>query len=153
MQKSKNAEMWYALGLQDLDKLKAAIENSADVNDCIEENGCRPIHLTVFHEDEKAVSLLLAHGADITVQDGVGETPLHYLYPMELSGPKLNIFRMLLCAGADIKTENNEGHDFMHYIPESMKGDILKIVQECQPNLILKGANRNQQNSESHQHD
>jgi ankyrin repeat protein len=60
----------------DLEKVKRAIENGADVN--VKRNGgWTPLRLASSHGHKAVVSLLLEKGANVDAKSDSGDTPLH----------------------------------------------------------------------------
>ncbi len=69
---------------------------------------CTALHFAVAQDFlQDSVEQLLDHGADISIQDGVGGTPLHY------SGFQNSL--LLIRHGADMERLNNEGLTPLYY--------------------------------------
>jgi ankyrin repeat protein len=59
----------------DLEKMKRAIENEADVN-AKDEYGWTPLHWACYNGKVAIISFLLDKKADVNAEDNYGDTPL-----------------------------------------------------------------------------
>lgn len=103
------ALLHYAVMCNNVDLVKALLENGADPNVQIEGNQKRPLHLLGNGDDDKVnkiITMLIDYGADIDAQDCGGNTPLHYCY----CATKAHKFRLLIEYGASTTIMNKEGH-------------------------------------------
>ncbi|EHK47190.1 putative ankyrin repeat protein, partial [Trichoderma atroviride IMI 206040] len=92
---------------------------------------------------ETGIRLLLQHGASVTIQDELGNTPLHYA----AFGSNMHIFS-LYTAGLPVDSphndalksiKNNSGETLLHWAAAGKKMDILRF-------LLSSGANVNAAN-------
>lgn len=74
------------------------IEEGVDINILIE--GMRPLHYAVDSSNLSAVQLLLQHGADMSLKDLFGRTPLHYASFLRTEN-SYDIYKLLLENGAN----------------------------------------------------
>lgn len=90
----------------------------ADVNVTQRDSHLTPLHLACRRGLKEHVDLLLAHGADVTVQNREGETPLNAACagaerPAE-AGRYLCVVQRLLQAGARAHTTGKKQHTALH---------------------------------------
>lgn len=79
------------------------IGNGADVNEQEESTGMAPLHLA---ENILIANALLEHGAEVDIQNNVGDTPLH----VAIRKPKdIQIIASLMRSGADPEIANDAG--------------------------------------------
>jgi hypothetical protein len=88
----------------DLDNLKVALENGADIN--IKNSlGQTPLHIAAIKNDKDIAELLINNGAKIEVKDNNGETPLFCSIRFGSS----DVFTLLASKGVDFDVVNNNG--------------------------------------------
>jgi hypothetical protein len=113
--------------------LAPLIEAEANVN-AKDEYGNTPLYETVFRHREKmitVVEILLAEGADVTVKNKDGRTPLHIAVRRSTT-----VVSMLLNKGADIHTRDNDGWTPLH---DAASGGVVGAVEL----LLAEGADVN----------
>ncbi|XP_062840837.1 ankyrin repeat and SOCS box protein 16 isoform X2 [Trichomycterus rosablanca] len=94
------------------------VSMGTNVNMTQQDSGLSPLHVACRRGLEQHVELLLAHGADVTVQNREGETPLNAACagaerPVET--PKyLRVVQGLLKAGAHAHTAGKKRHTALH---------------------------------------
>jgi rhodanese-related sulfurtransferase len=99
-------------------------------------NGNSPLHLACIHNDEKLVHLLLTFGADVTMQNGKGETPLHIATSKSYS----SLARKLMARPeVNLNAQNLLGET--PFFLAAANGDV-DLMEE----LVLRGANPSIQN-------
>jgi ankyrin repeat protein len=81
---------------------------------------------------DKCVSLLLSNGADITLKDAEGKTPL--IHATIHSNP--NIISLLVNAGADIGDIDNKGRNCLHYAAMYNDHNMVNYLLSLGPHLI-----------------
>ncbi|XP_058799646.1 uncharacterized protein LOC131669048 [Phymastichus coffea] len=89
--------------------IKKFLNHGVDVNDAIDHfsndhGGYSALHLAMVHDAKETVDLLLSHGADVLVEDYLGNTPLHAA--AEHSSSSKNLIEKIISAGADIHAKN-----------------------------------------------
>ncbi|XP_050724713.1 uncharacterized protein LOC127002695 isoform X2 [Eriocheir sinensis] len=75
----------------------------------------------------EALCTLLAHGADVSVRDNAGETPLHLVRNLLRQGlyqRAAQVARILLQAGAHVDAANNEGRTLLTYSVEHLDDSL-----------------------------
>lgn len=87
--------------------------------------GSRPLHLALEHGHEDAARALLSLGADASVRDGAGRTPLSLSIE---SG--LDLLDELVAAGADIDALDDEGRPALHVAVISGDRSMVEKVLE-----------------------
>ena len=95
----------------------------------VEADGWTPLGLVSRgrnFKDGSAVRLLLEHGADINLQDRVGQTPLHIA---SVCGA-LEIVHLLLENGADVEVTDNSGKTASQKAVERGRDDVVELLRE-----------------------
>ncbi|XP_045109802.1 uncharacterized protein LOC123503816 isoform X2 [Portunus trituberculatus] len=94
--------------------------------------GQTPLHALLLG-DVRSTSLvdalckLLAHGADVSVRDNAGETPLHLVRNLLRQGlyqRAAQVAKILLQAGAQVDAANNEGRTLLTYSVEHLDDSL-----------------------------
>lgn len=87
------------------------------------------LHIALFaranNHRSRIVELLLLHGADVNLADGLVRTPLH----IAVTYGDLDIINMLLDAGANIDTKNNLCRTSIEMAAELKKTDVVKLLE------------------------
>lgn len=86
------------IGRGDMESLRLRIEHDPALVHSENELGKQPMHYAVYYNQEAALELLLAAGADVNAADKTGMTPLHVA---ALMGKKSTLW--LLAHGADLE--------------------------------------------------
>jgi Ankyrin repeats (3 copies) len=77
-------------------------------------------------KDGSVVRLLLAHGADINVQNQTGLAPLH----LASFNGALGVVRLLLEHGADVEVKKNNGKTALQVAAEQGHDEVVKLLRE-----------------------
>lgn len=122
--------------------------------------GCTALHLAVLFLRKDLTELLLRHGADVTLKDTEGNTPLHLMFMSmrnENWGNKVKPpdrsqrvrtpesvawFNLLLEAGADVNAQNTAGETPVHL---ALRGDFDERLASV---ILRSGADINVAHSE-----
>jgi hypothetical protein len=92
-----------------------------------EDRGRTLMHLAVEVGPTETVKLLLDHGgADVTVADASGRTPLHICESHEVA-------ELLHAAGADLRQPDNDGRLLWHYVAANNDYDMLPTLRKLDP--------------------
>ncbi len=86
------------IGRGDIETLKQQLDHNPELVHAENELGKQPMHYAVYYNQEAALELLLAAGADVNAADKTGMTPLHVA---ALMGKKSTLW--LLAHGADME--------------------------------------------------
>lgn len=106
--------------------LRAALKPSLDINVLqayMSRTSLRrrsALHLAALHGQVEAVQFLLAHGADVDLQDSESETPLHNA----AFAANLTIMKLLLDSGADVHHPN-----LIHKKPRCRKYPLCCLLE------------------------
>lgn len=88
--------------------------------------GWRPLYMTALRGEEKAMQLLLTHGANPSLKTDAGITPL--LQAAE--GGRPNLIRLLLGYGADIEERDPMGHTALQVAARCGQGTTVVALLE-----------------------
>jgi cytohesin len=122
--------------LGDVEKVKRALQDGADINSQADDGGTA-LHAAACSGRKDIVQLLISRGAKVDPKDASGLTPLYYATTHNTE----EIVDLLVAKGADVdatnETEDGYGHALLHYaIAQDDSKDAIKL-------LINKGANVN----------
>ena len=102
---------WYTVAASpDPEGIELARESGADPNVRGARAGRTPLIQAIWAGSEEAVEAMLEAGADPTIGDSGGETPLQYAARANDGRSRAGIARMLIDAGADVSPEGSR-HD------------------------------------------
>ncbi|MGO4744591.1 ankyrin repeat domain-containing protein [Serratia quinivorans] len=110
-----NSALHTAAAVQDPQYLQLLLANGVPINPRNAVTGATPLATAVLAGREEQVRLLLVAGADVTLSDRLGDTPLHLA--AKINAPQLAL--MLLQAGADAKARNQQGVTFQFYLSQT----------------------------------
>lgn len=110
-----NSALHTAAAVQDPQYLQLLLAHGVAVNPRNAVTGATPLAAAVLAGREEQLRLLLVSGADITLSDRLGDTPLHVA--AKINAPQLAL--MLLQAGADAKARNQQGVTFQFYFSQT----------------------------------
>jgi uncharacterized protein len=132
---SADDRLWNAAGSGDLEGVKAALEDGADV---VGAHDGQVLHRAVYGENPDVVSLLLRRGAKVSIADRTGDTPLvNAISGFGLSDPhRVAIAEILIANGASVRRPNKDGWTPIHWAASYGQPDIIKL-------LLAKGADIN----------
>ena len=108
-------------------------------------HGVTPLHMAAMRRNLQTVRLLLDAGANPSVQDRTGKSPLyHAIYDGELtertfSGHRTKVFEMLLKRGADPTAIDASGNTLLH---RAAKGGLLSDTSALVESLSALGVLR-----------
>nr|WP_315293223.1 ankyrin repeat domain-containing protein [Serratia proteamaculans] len=120
-----NSALHTAAAVQDPQYLRLLLEQGVAVNPRNAVTGATPLAAAVLAGREEQLRLLLVSGADVTLSDRLGDTPLHVA--AKINAPQLAL--MLLQAGADAKARNQQGVTFQFYFsqtPTSLQSEEMR---------------------------
>ncbi|WP_413510633.1 ankyrin repeat domain-containing protein [Serratia liquefaciens] len=110
-----NSALHTAAAVQDPQYLRLLLAHGVPLNPRNAVTGATPLAAAVLAGREEQVRLLLVSGADVTLSDRLGDTPLHLA--AKINAPQLAL--MLLQAGADAKARNQQGVAFQFYLSQT----------------------------------
>lgn len=87
-----------------------------------DKNGYTPLHFAVQNNAYDVVKTLLLKGANVNIQDKLGNTPL---FKSVTENTDLKITQALIHSGADIHTTNIFGYSPLHFIKKNMPELLL----------------------------
>ncbi|XP_067019764.1 inversin-like [Acropora muricata] len=104
--------------------VKFILDANPDIINYQDMEGRTAVHLAVAQQNEPAVkALLLNDKCDLSVQDNVKRSPLHWA--AVLGNPLL--VKLLLDNGADFTTADNNGATAMHYAAQSNDSETVDV--------------------------
>ncbi|MBI3310276.1 MAG: ankyrin repeat domain-containing protein [Serratia liquefaciens] len=110
-----NSALHTAAAVQDPQYLQLLLAHGVPINPRNAVTGATPLATAVLAGRGEQVRLLLVAGADVTLSDRLGDTPLHLA--AKINAPQLAL--MLLQAGADAKARNQQGVTFQFYLSQT----------------------------------
>jgi len=117
----------------DIEAVKQAIADGADVNAKVDQFGSTSLHYAAVQGRKEITELLIAAGADVNAKDReIGGTPLHSAVG---EGHK-EVVELLIAKGADVNAKNDSGSTPLH---KAAYGDYKEIAEL----LITAGADAN----------
>jgi len=125
-----NDRLWSAASSGDLEGVKSAIEDGADVD----------YHVTPFKDDARMsalqvsamnghadiVALLVKRGANINIVDNTGDTPLITASLFH----KTNVIEVLIASGADVRHAGTWGHTPLHWAAMNGEPNTARLLLE-----------------------
>ena len=112
--------------------VRLLLQYGADIEALCE--GKTPIHGAVKAMNNKALTLLLEHGANIEARDTLGNTPLHRLLLEPLSTRlddlKVKVARILLHHNADVHAANHNGDSPLSLAEKLNSHCLASLLQE-----------------------
>jgi ankyrin repeat protein len=113
-----------------LEVVRKLIEYNPAYINAGDEGGQRPLLFASaggrHFKDCSVHQLLLEHGADINVQDQLGDTPLHWA---SFNGV-LKVVHLLLERGADIEVKNDEGKTAWQDSADRGHDEVVELLRE-----------------------
>lgn len=128
-----------AIHTDNLNLLRKAIENGADVN-AVDELGYTGLHLATMLDKTKVSLALMAAGANVNAVDANGNTPLYFT--ADRNNYELTL--ALIAEGANVDVENVNGNTPLHRAVDSNNIELTKAIIDSiklTPDLIRFGIN------------
>lgn len=115
-----------------LEFFKYCTKEDYDLNQIVQKNGQRLLHLATKYGSETAFLYLLDTNIDINITDDDGNTPAHYA--IFYGQPK--ILELLKEVGADFSKKNNDGYTLERYIQIRPKKEENKRIKKELENIL-----------------
>lgn len=126
MENNKVISLHEAVRRDDADKLRALLKSGVDVNYVDKNRKNTSLHIAAIYKRTDMVTLLLEFGADLSIRNKLGDTPLRRAMLVDYGYGVLRsdfcIVKKLIFAGADVKTRNANGQTVLHLA--AWKNDI-----------------------------
>ena len=107
-----------------IEAVKQAIADGADVNAKRRWNGYTPLHSAARNDHKEIVELLIAKDADVNAKGGISEeTPLH---GAASSGHK-EVVELLIANGADVNAKDNYGKTPLDWAEGVSRRDLPEV--------------------------
>jgi ankyrin repeat protein len=131
-QQSTNDSMYDAVVKGDTIAMKDFINRGVDVNLIIKQGFVEAnlIITAVYNKNADVVKLLLRHGADVDLDDGLGATALMYA----VSNANVELVKILLEAGADPALKDKTGNNAFSNAKVARNKEITKMLNEKKTN-------------------
>ncbi len=122
-------DLWDACKSGDIDKVKKAINENADVNALDtrkNSSGRKPLNWAAYYGHDDIVKLLVANSADINGGNNTGFTPMHHA----VENNKKFMVALLLELGADPNKKNKRGKTPLDIAMQKGNDEIVAILKE-----------------------
>jgi len=123
------SNIWIAASDGDAEKVFSFIDSGVSVN-AQDEHGYSTLHAVVGYGHTQLLHRLLAAGADVTLRDSEGDTPLHVCEHTECA-------LVLLEAGADVQAKNDAGQTVRVFVPVSGQPSEAMAWLLCPPPYVF----------------
>ncbi len=106
-----NSPLFIAVIYRHPENIKEILKTNPEI-DAINTEGYTPLHLAVQRPgNEKAIELLLQHGADMNILDPTGRNALL----VSVGSHQIGYIELLVSNGIDINSQDNDGNTALHY--------------------------------------
>jgi ankyrin repeat protein len=129
-----NDRLWVSASIGDIEGVKAAIEDGADVDyyaTPFKDSRMSTLQVAAMNGHADVVALLLKRGANINIVDNSGDTPLITASMHN----KNNVIEVLVAAGADVRRPGTYGHTPMHWAAMNGDSGIARLLLEHGANV------------------
>jgi len=124
---------------------------------------CRQVHEAARWSNPESVQLLLSAGADTSIRNNHGDTPL-IKYAYEMSGfclnyhhldgrgtnPRLETFKLVMQSTVGVNAKNDRGDTALHALANGrLSGHMAQGRMEAAKSLIEKGADVSSRNGDA----
>jgi ankyrin repeat protein len=131
-----NDRLWSAASNGDLEGVKSAIEDGADIDyfTGLSDDKMSVLQVAVMNGHADVVALLLKRGANINIVDKWGDTPLN----TALLHNKKNVIGLLITSGADVRHAGTWGHTPLHQAAINGDAETTKLLLDrgADPNTL-----------------
>jgi len=114
------------------------LSDGANINAKCGQSGSTPLHTAVFYGRAKVVQTLLNHGADVSLTDKQGDSPLHLACSGARKTGREAIIRSLLQKGADIHDKDKHGRTPLHRAITYGSIQSLELLLERGADISIK---------------
>jgi ankyrin repeat protein len=126
---AKGAEissMHAAAYLGDLAKVRAFIDQGADVNEKKGMMQVTALHSAAAGGHKEVVEFLINMGSDVSAQNRAGQTPLH----IAAGGGYLDVVRLLIKSGADVHAKDRGGRTPMDLAQKAEHKEVVDLLRK-----------------------
>ena len=113
-----------AVSKNDLEKIKAMLNDDAGLVSCKDSWGWTPLHFAARDNSKDAAQLLLASKANVNARDYSGETPLQ----LAVLDNSKEVAELLLASNADVNTTDCIGRTPLHWAVILDRTDIAELL-------------------------
>ena len=124
--KNENTPLIVAIRNNEVETVKALLEQGADVNDR-DLDGNTPLHIAMLHtRSTEIMEVLVKARPDLGVQNRSGQTPLHFIDEDTV----FDNFKSLVDLGININGQDKFGATPLHFAVQEYRVDIVKLLCE-----------------------
>ncbi|KAL4177450.1 hypothetical protein KRP22_002472 [Phytophthora ramorum] len=123
--------IWYASQFGRVERVRSLLDRNAVASIDVQEFRTRwsPLHFACRYGHSSLVELLVARGADVDLQDWLGNTPLH----LAAGWGDLRCVTLVLEGGADVRRQNNGGETPLNVAVSLARKDHVRLLKDWKP--------------------
>ncbi len=133
-----NIDIFEATRDGNINKVEKAIKSGIDVDSKNPEDNASPLMMAVVNGYQDMVEILIELGADVNLQDQLGNTPLIYAAASSIGDDNDEVMKILVKSGADLEAKDNDGYTALFWAFEMIRGDRIKILVELGADINIR---------------
>ena len=132
--KSNRTPLMWAILSSSSEYIKTLIDLGADVNAQRPDDKISPLNLAACRNNYMGISILLEHGANIDIQDGAGDTALHYSVCQGL----LSVSQLLTDSGCNVNLRDSREHTPLYLAAKNKHEHLVKHLVESNADVNMR---------------